>query len=681
MNKKLVLTCLTLLILAGALLASDSLGKAARSRTEQGYFAKESYGVQPYTTIEPYGAAKSAGGNQLAGEGQPASLTPEESSLRIPCLHYDEPSFQDAVMSAMAYQGGIEGLKGGVVPHHLLASRMIASFWRTAAQEAYDAIVIFGPDHQRKGHTPITTVTIPFATRRGDVMVLKSAADRLMQENIASEDLFTMEQDHAVSCQMPFIRYYMPNTPVLPILLYGNCSPGELEKLSRCLQDELAGQKILYVASMDFSHYLSLEEADKKDLVTEEAFRCFDLDAIRQMNNDYLDSRSSAQLLLMTMAELEAGSLETWDHSNSDIIGKTRTGVTTSYFAFGFFKSDQAGNEMAPQTGMEMKEIKLAAVGDIMLGRDVERRLAPFGYDYFHPFEAVSGFLGEGDIVFGNLEHPLTSREKSLDRNRKYILRGRTEAVSGIQRAGFNLLSLANNHIMDYYGDGLIDTMALLSSHGLAFAGAGKDLAAARSPAILEKNGCRVGLLAYTDMAGTYYEGNPSIRFAADEQSPGVAPIKPEWMLEDIRKVRDDVDLLIVSLHWGVEDSFGIAPEQKQLARRLMDEGADVILGHHPHWFQGIELYQGKPIVYSLGNFVFDQHAAESKEAFILLMDFSQGVLTALEAVPVRCEDKRRVVPQTGASADAMLIRQIQLCEELNTSCERAGDRLIFEIP
>ena len=269
--------------------------------------------------------------------------------------------------------------------------------------------------------------------------------------------------------------------------------------------------------------------------------RDFDYDKIAVMTNDHLDSRPSALFMLNTMSKLSAKDMQKWDHSNSDIISKANTGYTTSYFLFGFFSGKQ--NEQVPA------KTNIIAAGDIMLGRGVAKSLKARGASFSYPFVEVESILEQGDIVFANLEHPLTERVESLDPKSKIVLRAEPEAVSGLAFAGFNMVSLANNHMMDYYKGGLLDTLEVLKTNQILHAGAGESLQQAREPAILQKNGFRAGVLAYTEMAGIVHPGNPPLRFAADASQAGVAPLKLDWIEEDIRFLREKVDILIISLH------------------------------------------------------------------------------------------------------------------------------------
>lgn len=330
-----------------------------------------------------------------------------------------------------------------------------------------------------------------------------------------------------------------------------------------------------------------------------------------------------------------------------------------------------------------VKSLKFVAVGDILLGRTVKQRVITKSERYLYPFLKVTDILNSGDVVFGNLEESITDSTKSLTgihEGGKYVLKNDVEAILGLKYAGFNLLSLANNHILDYYETGLFDTQKILSANNIAYAGVGKNLEEARKLTVIEKGGLEIGLLAYTDMAYVVYKGDPKLCFLAGKNNSGVAPTKESYIKEDILKAKGSVDLLIVSFHWGVENSFDTTKKQIDFAHYLLDNGVDMILGHHPHRTQGVEIYKGKPIFYSLGNFIFDQNPPENMQGFIMKMEFKEKKLSGLSAIPYKILNKCQIVPQIGVDATEMFIREIKLCERLNTKCKIDGDKLVFDI-
>lgn len=322
--------------------------------------------------------------------------------------------------------------------------------------------------------------------------------------------------------------------------------------------------------------------------------------------------------------------------------------------------------------------LSITAVGDISLGRGVGSRIVSLhGSDFTYCFGKVREYLNKADLTFGNLESPISDRG-TPSTYKPINLRNSTKSFEAIKFAGFDILNLATNHMMDYGAQALFDTLDILKANGIAFAGAGENIEQARRPAIIEIKGRKIGMLAYTDMAYIRFSNSEDFP-AARSDKPGVAPREEKIIKEDVEKLRDNVDILIVSFHWGIEESFAIANEQRQLAHELLDLGADMIIGHHPHQFQGIEIYKGKPIMYSLGNFLFDQNDPENQETFIVNMEYEGTTLKRLYAIPMRTIDKTQVVPQYGEAALPMLERQAYLSSELDTECEIVGDVLYYK--
>ena len=260
---------------------------------------------------------------------------------------------------------------------------------------------------------------------------------------------------------------------------------------------------------------------------------------------------------------------------------------------------------VSPQVVEPSYQVSLVAVGDIMLARKVERLMQAHGTDY--PFARIEHKLQEADITFGNLESPLSERGNPLP-GKGICFRARPEMAARLKQAGLDVLSVANNHALDYDTDAFLDTLELLRSSRIEPVGGGRNIDEARQPVIIEKNGLGVGFLAYTIFADIYYDYRYRRTFRATETISGVAPLEQELILEDVAALRPQVDVVIVSLHWGTEYSRYPDAGQQELGRALIDGGADLIIGHHPHIIQGFERYGNGLIAYSLGNFIFDQN-------------------------------------------------------------------------
>ncbi len=267
--------------------------------------------------------------------------------------------------------------------------------------------------------------------------------------------------------------------------------------------------------------------------------------------------------------------------------------------------------------------VVLHAVGDIMLAGSGTATFVRAGYDY--PFAATARELRSADIALGNLEAPLTVRGQEF-KDKRFRFRASPKAAAALKKAGFSVVTLANNHIMDFGETGLLDTIRHLDREQVRCAGAGNSLAMARRPAVVERNGAKVAFLAYSL--------TQPLEFFAAESGAGTAPGYSRYFREDIVRAKSSADYVVVSFHWGGEGLSAPRQYQIEAARRAIDAGADVIIGHHPHVLQGIERYGRGVIFYSLGNFAFgsmSRHAASSVMARITL----HGGVREVEVLPL----------------------------------------------
>lgn len=290
----------------------------------------------------------------------------------------------------------------------------------------------------------------------------------------------------------------------------------------------------------------------------------------------------------------------------------------------------------APAPGPARDTITLAVVGDIMLARGVGSAIARHGTAY--PFAATAGRLRAADYTFANLESPLGVRGTPIPKKGIWF-RARPEAVEGLRFAGIDGVTVANNHILDYDVDNFLETLSILRKNGLGIAGGGEDLAAARRPLVAEVYGVKVAFLGYSQFADIFWDWNDQRPFAATATRPGVAPIREDALAEDIARARKDADVVAVAYHWGEEYVNAPGEEQKRLARRTIDLGADLVLGFHPHAVQGVERYKGGLIAYSLGNFVMDQKRPVTMESMILEVRLSKNGVEGYQVVPVMITD------------------------------------------
>jgi poly-gamma-glutamate synthesis protein (capsule biosynthesis protein) len=331
--------------------------------------------------------------------------------------------------------------------------------------------------------------------------------------------------------------------------------------------------------------------------------------------------------------------------------------------------------------------LTLAFTGDVMLGRLVNDRLKTM-----QPEEAwgdVLPHLAQADLRIVNLECALTSHLDQWMRTEKvFHFSADPEAVRVLQAARIDACALANNHILDYEEQGLRDTLRMLRTAGIRYAGAGANAAEAAAPAMLEARlseeggttSCRVALLSFTD-------NEPD--FAAGAGHPGTNYLEVSLDEATLARIADGIaqaraqgaSLVVFSNHWGANFVEHPSPAFRGFARRVIELGADVYYGHSAHICQGIEIHQGKPILYDTGNFI-DDYAVHpllrNDRSCLFKVMFAQGKLHRIELLPVSLR-VAHVALARGEEFDAICARMEMLCAEFGTKLTRRDDRLVYE--
>ncbi len=243
----------------------------------------------------------------------------------------------------------------------------------------------------------------------------------------------------------------------------------------------------------------------------------------------------------------------------------------------------------------------LIFVGDIMLDRGVSNSvLNNAGGDFSFLFERAE-FIKDADISFGNLEGPISNKGKDL--GNLYSFRFEPSVVEALKNGGFDVLSVANNHIGDWGKEAFEDTVSRLAANNIVVVGGGQNLSDAKEVKTIKNNGMKIGFLAFSDVGPNWLK--------ATDDSAGILIANDEIFSFLIRQAASQADVLIVSLHFGEEYHKNANDRQKKLARLAIDSGAKIVVGHHAHIAQEVEYYKNGVIAYSLGNFIFDQNFSE----------------------------------------------------------------------
>lgn len=281
------------------------------------------------------------------------------------------------------------------------------------------------------------------------------------------------------------------------------------------------------------------------------------------------------------------------------------------------------------------------AVGDIRLDGRIDGIVDRQGLQA--PFGDVAEWLDSGDLLFGNLECPVTQLGEKTTKD--WNFRAHPRSLRILAAAGFDALNLANNHAFDYGREGLVDTITNLREAGFEVVGAGKDLAEAEGARVFDVNGRRVGIMGFTST-------RPEEAWATNSRA-GVAFSDQERLAGVVAAARKDVDALVVSFHGGVELAELPNDVQKAFARAAIDAGADAVVGHHPHKLQPVELYKGKPILYSVGNFLFVSPSTGTTLTVIAQLHLRERGDVRVEFLPV---DINRGRLRPAAPSDAQRI-------------------------
>jgi poly-gamma-glutamate synthesis protein (capsule biosynthesis protein) len=308
--------------------------------------------------------------------------------------------------------------------------------------------------------------------------------------------------------------------------------------------------------------------------------------------------------------------------------------------------------------------IVLIATGDLLLGGSAEATVNKHGFDY--PFLGVSDILHAADIATANLEAPLTRQTEPVG-DKIYTFKVAPKAAAALQRAGLTLLTLANNHIGDFGPVGVTDTIDALRSYGLRYTGAGKDLKQARRPTAIATANGSVGFLAYSNTLPK--------NFYAKSDRPGTAPGYADFIRNDVRKLREFVDYIVVSFHWGTELMTEPKDYQQRLARLAIDNGANVVIGHHPHVLQGVEFYNGAVIYYSLGNFAFGSYSRNASIGGLARVTLADGGVKSAEILPLNVANHEVMFQPRPLDADTeFAVDFASLCAPLGVEITEKGE-------
>jgi AmmeMemoRadiSam system protein B len=508
----------------------------------------------------------------------------------------------------------MNSITGGVVPHHLLAKEIIEDFFEFVSKQQHpETIILFSPDHFNCSALKADNSFISVDWEKGfieleGVSVNTELLKRLAITNNILSDRNAVIAEFGITNLLPFIKKYLPETKIIPVLIPENVSREQLNQLASTIE-MFSPANTLLVASVDFSHYLPAEAAKFHDLKSIRVLLNFEEE---EFENIEVDSWQALYLVRL-FAGLRGCEYPTAiARKNSVDFIQHDFDSTTSYFSVVFQKGE---------TGNNIKTETILFCGDMMFDRGIEKLVKE--NSIYYPFQEIVQLLRGVDIVFANLEGPVVENPPKFSGDvLKFYFH--PNVLEGVKWSRINLLSLANNHVADLGKEGLEETKSRLQEYRINFVG---------SP-----------FSVFPGKNNSLFYSEQSVFLAFNRILPYVD--YHEEITKEVQKARqaNPGKIIIVSMHWGNEYEFTSSNTQRDLACRIITAGADVIVGHHPHVVQEIELIHGKPVFYSLGNFIFDQQfLPETKEGLAVGLNISTDKL-AFRLFPIKNQEGKPIL-------------------------------------
>lgn len=463
-----------------------------------------------------------------------------------------------------------EKIHGGIVSHHLLTAEDMGRFFAEFSDQNINTVVLIGPNHFSIDKPKISISRYTYDTPWGKVEPDLSIVDSLVASGVAinNENPFTYE--HSMSAVVPFIAHHLPKAKLVPIVLRRETNPLQLDDLVAELLRVLPEDAIV-IASVDFSHHLNRMGANFHDAASYSAIKSFDLERIFNLE---IDSPPTIYFLLSYLEARGAKTMRAKNTNSTQYTGNLASEDVTSYL-FAHF------------TAGEVERVSVVTTlhfGDMMFDRGVKN----FMEDGGNPFEQIKGvegnFLRGVDSIVANLEGPITDGKNCKDKEVVFRFPGET---SRLLRNYIDGVTLANNHSQDCFSDGQQATLEALDNAGVYYIDDEEKIH------VVEVGDMKVALIGINEI------GRKVDSFAAE--------------FNKIKQLKLEYDQVVVHMHWGYELATAPSAEQQIIAHNFVDAGADIIIGHHPHVIQPVERYQDSLIFYSLGNFIFDQPALETR--------------------------------------------------------------------
>ncbi len=510
--------------------------------------------------------------------------------------------------------------KALIVPHHLLAADILARAYFAVSGKSYKLVVLIGPDHFDRGRSMISTGikdwTTPFGQLATDKQLVREFVSELADIRV---DDGLLAGEHSINSQAAFIRHYYPEANIAVFTFRSGLEEASVSRFAEKLAGVLKNKDALVIASIDFSHGKPSEAARIEDAKSIKAIRDLDYPAMAGID---VDSKPALKIVSRFAELAGAGSFQLLENTNSaELSGESRLREVTSYVT-GYFKAGPA--EIPDANRQADKGLKLLFFGDLMLDRHVGERVEKNGIGWlFDRIASGTEISGAFDLKSANLEGAVTDNGSHYAPSNAYDFAFSPELVSRLKDYGFNHFNIANNHLADQGERGIRETEANLKRLGFGYTGCADGRIGPCSSAVVEAGGKKIAVAGFSMVYS---------RLGGGQDADGCS-ITPA---DIIKRLASSSDLVIAQVHWGVEYAHLHDRAQEQFAHELVDAGADAVIGHHPHVVQGVEVYKGAPIFYSLGNFIFDQYFSRDTQTGLALSIETAGDFLEIRIIPIK---------------------------------------------
>ncbi len=471
-------------------------------------------------------------------------------------------------------QTKISRIYGAISPNHISAFPVIAETFEniTSSNEIIERIIILSPNHFLSEEKKNFTSNKNWKTKFGILECDSEFINKLVSLNLAKLDDKVLENEHGIYNLVPFVKYFLPKAKIVPIILRDSLTNMEIKKIVKFFKKNLSSKSLIIVSS-DFSHYLPKQISDFHDIASITTLYNFDYSHIKNMD---VDAPACIEVLLRYLESVNACKFNLLETSTSAYSSNNEEIKQTASFVSGYYTYGEKDFK---------QEITFLFFGDLMLDRYVYT-VAQQVKNYNYLFLNFDLFLKGVNYREANLEGPIGNADSEIKKKHMQFLFS-PNFLKPLKKR-FEILGLANNHILDFGEDGFIQTKELLKKENILSFGNIKNQKNDLS-IILKKNKIKVGLIGYNLL---FAENNSLI-------------------INEIKKLKMICDFIILFPHWGNEYEKQPSEKQQNAAKIYIDAGADLIIGSHPHVIQPIEIYKNKVIFYSLGNFIFDQHFSQ----------------------------------------------------------------------